>query len=46
MLPTRVVEEQPRARNRPFREDLDQPALGQKLTHAISLEVIGNAEPV
>ena len=46
MLPTRIVEEQPRARNRPVREDLDQPSLGQKLTHAISLKVIGNAEPV
>ena len=46
MLPVRVVEKQPRARNRPVREDLDQPPLGQKLAHAISLKVIGDAEPV
>ena len=46
MLPTRIVEEQPWARNRPVREDLDQPSPGQKLSHAISLKVIGNAEPV
>jgi hypothetical protein len=46
MLPTRIVEEQPGARNRPVREDLDQSSLGQLLTHAISLKVIGNAEPV
>ena len=46
MLSARIVEEQTWARNRPVREDLDQPPLGQKLTHAISLEVIGNPEPV
>ena len=45
MPPTRIVEEQPWPRNRPVGEDLDQPSLGQKLTHAISLEVISNAEP-
>lgn len=46
MLAAWIVEEQPRARNRPVRQDLDQPPLGQELAHAISLEVIGNAEPV
>lgn len=46
MLPARIVEEQPRARNRPVREDLDQPSLGQMLTYAVLLKVIGNAEPV
>ena len=46
MLPARIVEEQPRARNRPVREDSDQPSLSQKLTHIIELKVIGNAEPV
>lgn len=46
MLPTRVVEEQPWARDRPVRQDLDQPALGQEVTHAISLEVIDNAKTV
>lgn len=46
MLPIRVVQEQPWSRDRPVREDLDQPPLRQKLSHAISFEVIGNAEPV
>jgi len=46
MLPTRIVEEQPRARNRPVREDLDQPPLGQEVGHAILLKVISNAETV
>ncbi len=46
MPPARVVEEQSRARNRPVREDSDQLSLGQKLTHAILLKVIGNTEPV
>ena len=46
MLPARIVEKQPRARDRPVREDLDQPPLGQKLSHAISLKVIGNAQAV
>jgi len=46
MLPARIVEKQPRARNRPVREDLDQPPLGQKLAHAISLKVICNTDPV
>ena len=46
MLPIRVIEEQPWARDRPVREDLDQPSLRQKLAHPIPLEVIDNAEPV
>ena len=46
MLPTRIVEEQPGARNRPVRENLDQPSLGQEVAHAIPFKVIGNAEPV
>ena len=46
MLAIGVLEVQPGARDRPVRKDLDQPPLGQKLTHAISFKVIGNAEPV
>ena len=46
MLPVREVEKQPRARNRPVHEDLDQAPLRQQLTDAVSLEVIGNAKPV
>ena len=45
MPPIRVIEEQPWARDCPVREDLDQSSLRQKLTHAILLKVIGNAEP-
>ena len=46
MLPVRLVKEQLWARDRPVRQDLDQMALGQVFSHAISLEVISNSEPV
>ncbi len=46
MPPVRVIEEQPRARNRPVRQHLDQPPLFQKFGHAIPFKVIGNAKPV
>ena len=46
MLSARMVEKQPGPRNRPVREDADQSSLSQELTDAISLKVIGDAEPV